>query len=241
MVMDDDELTPEEAATIEAFSALLVDEAMWDGPSAGLEDLIVAQIAAERDAGAERGATPDVDEPAPAGHPQGDDVSPAGVVPLSAARSARRRSWWVAAGAAVAGAAAAALITTAVVNQDNGPSTAGSQRVELSGTDLAPSAAGSARLRTETSGIRIDLDVNGLPDRVGGDFYQVWLKNCAGTLLIPAGSYHNLDNVVAWAGVSLADFPLITVTEETAVGGKDPAQGTSGKIVASGKIGDCPT
>jgi hypothetical protein len=89
--------------------------------------------------------------------------------------------------------------------------------------------------------VRIDLAVKGLPDRVGGDFYQVWLKNCAGTLLVPAGSYHNLDDAVAWAGVSLTDFPVITVTEESAVGGKDPAQGSSGRIVASGTIGVCPT
>ena len=42
-------------------------------------------------------------------------------------------------------------------------------------------------------------------------------------------------------GVSTGDYPIITVTEETAAGGKDPAQGSSGRIVASGTLGaGCP-
>ncbi len=216
--MDEDELTPEETATLDAFSALLVDESVWGEPSPGLEDLIAAQIAAERTSADAHGSV---------------------VVPLRARRGAARRNWWTLAGAAVAGAAAAALITTAVV-QRNDTTTAG-QRIELRGTDLAPGADGSARLTAHPSGVRIDLSIKGLPDREGGEFYQVWLKNCAGTLLVPAGSYHNLDDAVGWAGVSLADFPVITVTTETAVGGKDPAQGSSGQIVASGTVGSCPT
>lgn len=220
--MNDEELTPEEAATIESFSALLVDEAVWGEPSPGLEDLIVGQIAAEA-AAARR------------------DAPPAGeVVPISAARRGRRGTWWTAAGAALVGAAAAALVTTAVVRTDDAGTSAG-ERVELRGTDLALGVAGTARLDSQPSGVRIDLDVPGLPDRVGGEFYQVWLKNCAGTLLVPAGSFHNLDDAVAWAGVALADFPVITVTQESVVAGKDPAQGSSGLIVVSGTLGSCPT
>jgi hypothetical protein len=231
--MDDDELTPEEAATIEAFSALLVDEAVWGEPSPGLEDLIAAQIATEA-AGRGAPAAPAEPDPDPADQPSN-------VVPLRSGRPGRtaRRNWWTLAGAAVAGAAAAALITTAVV-QRNDTTTAG-ERVEMHGTTLAPGAEGSARLTSHPSGVRIDLAVKGLPDREGGDFYQVWLKNCAGTLLVPAGSYHNLDDAVGWVGVAIADFPVITVTTESAVGGKDPAQGSSGQIVASGMVGSCPT
>ncbi|MCU1501437.1 MAG: hypothetical protein JWM12_791 [Ilumatobacteraceae bacterium] len=236
--MDDEELTPEEAATIESFSALLVDESVWGGPSPGLDDLIVAQIAAERT------TTPDSDRAADGDWGAAADaplalVAP--VVPITAARGATRRRWWSIAGAAVAGAAAAALITTAVVRNDDTATTAGEQRVELRGTDLAPGAGGAARLSSNRSGVRIDLAVSGLPERIGGDFYQVWLKNCAGTLLVPAGSFHDLADAVAWAGVSLADYPIITVTQESAVGGKDPAQGSSGLIVASANVASCPS
>jgi hypothetical protein len=63
--------------------------------------------------------------------------------------------------------------------------------------------------------LRITLDATGLPRRDGGDFYQAWLRNEDG-VLIPIGTFHEADDVVLWAGVSLEDFPTLTVTEETA-------------------------
>ena len=97
-----------------------------------------------------------------------------------------------------------------------------------------------APLGTVASGVEIDLRVPGLPRRDGGEFYQVWLKNCDGTQLVPAGSFHELDDAVAWAGISSDDFPLITVTKEVVAPPKDAAQGSSGEVVAKGAIGECP-
>ena len=110
----------------------------------------------------------------------------------------------------------------------------------MTGTDLAPGIKGEARLTAVSSGIRIELQLPGLPRRDGGEFYQVWLKNCDGSQLVPAGSFHELDDAVAWAGVSPADFPLITVTKEAIAPPKDAAQGTSGDVVAKGAIEECP-
>ena len=163
---------------------------------------------------------------------------------------------WSLVGAAVAGAAAAALITGAVVSRDNSPTTAdvaassvpgaaagGSapQDLTLTGTDLAPGVGGTAQLTAHPSGVEINLDVPGLPPRTGGDFYQVWVKNCDGSLLVPAGSYHDLTDAIGWVGVAMADFPVVTVTQESAAPGKDAAQGSSGLIVASGTLGSCPS
>ena len=53
---------------------------------------------------------------------------------------------------------------------------------------------------------------------------------------MPAGSFHDLDDATGWVGVSMTDFPVITVTMESAVGGKDPGQESSGQIVASGTV-----
>jgi hypothetical protein len=82
--------------------------------------------------------------------------------------------------------------------------------------------------------------VKGLPRREGGDFYEGWLKNCAGTELVPIGTYHELDDATGWAGVSINDFPLLTVTREHVAAPKDAAQGSSGEVVVSGALAACP-
>ena len=82
------------------------------------------------------------------------------------------------------------------------------------GTDLAPGINGNADITSLLSGVRIEFSVKGLPRRDGDDFYQGWLKNCAGTLLVPIGTYHDLDDVTGWAGVSVENYPVLTVTKE---------------------------
>lgn len=57
---------------------------------------------------------------------------------------------------------------------------------------------------------------------------------------MPGGSFHELDDAVAWAGVSPADYRVITVTREAVAPPKDAAQGTSGEVVAKGAIEECP-
>ena len=157
------------------------------------------------------------------------------VVPIGRAR----RAWPGRLVAAAIGAAAAAAIVLIAVPRDDDQQADAS--IDIVGTDLAPGIDGSADITTLQSGVRIQFSVKGLPRRDGDDFYQGWLKNCAGTLLVPIGTYHELDDAIGWAGVSMDDYPVITVTQETAVGGKDAGQGSSGLIVASGTLGSCPS
>lgn len=155
------------------------------------------------------------------------------VVPL---RSPRRR-WPGQLVAAAVGAAAAALIVVAVRDNDSRRADA---EVALGGSDLAPGVAGKAEITSLSSGIRIDLAVPGLPRRDGEEFYQGWLKNCAGDALVPIGTFHDLSEATGWAGVSSADFPLLTITREVVAPPKDAAQGSSGEVVVSGNIAACP-
>jgi len=213
--MASDELTPDDTALLDEFAALLADPSMWAEPDPSVEDSVVAAIVAER---TERGATSSKY--------------------FAVHRPSRARRWLTLAGATAVGAAAAAAITL-VVTRD-APAKV-DETVAMAGTDLAPGITGEARLTAVSSGVKIELRVPGLPRRDGGEFYQVWLKNCDGTQLVPAGSFHELDDAVAWAGVSPADFPLLTVTKEAVAAPKDPAQGSSGEVVAKGAIGACPS
>src|SRR3954451_22221985 len=227
---DDDELlTDDELAALADVDALLADPALWESPSEGVEDGVVALISEAR--------RTELAEPPPGNV---DVVAP--VVQLDDSRRARRRRVWSLAAAALVGAAAAALVTGVIVSNNNGSATTSAgatpqQQVQLVGTDLAPQGAGgSAGLISHPSGVELRLAVPGLPARTGGDFYQVWVKSCDGSLLVPAGSFHDLDDATGWVGVSMTDFPVITVTTESAVGGKDPGQESSGQIVASGTV-----
>ena len=211
--MTDDELTAAEEALLAEFAELLADPSTWVEPDEELEHVVVAAIVAEA---------------------AGESTSRYRVY----AQPSRVRRWLATAGAVVAGAAAAVAITFIVTRdaQDHPDAS-----VAMAGTELAPGLSGSAVITTESSGVRIEMKVPGLPRREGGEFYQVWLKNCAGSQLIPAGSFHQLDYIVAWAGVSPVEFPIISVTREVAAGPTDEAQGSSGEVVVKGAIDACPT
>ena len=156
------------------------------------------------------------------------------VVPIGRAR----RAWpGRLAAAAIGAAAAAAVVLIAVPRNESQQADA---NVAIAGTQLAPGISGTAGITSETSGVRIQFSVKGLPRRDGGDFYEGWLKNCAGTELVPIGTYHDLDDATGWAGVSINDFPLLTVTREHVAAPKDAAQGSSGEVVVSGALGSCP-
>jgi hypothetical protein len=156
------------------------------------------------------------------------------VVPIGRAR----RAWpGRLAAAAIGAAAAAAVVLIAVPRSDDQQADAS---VAIAGTPLAPGITGTADVTSETSGVRVEFSVKGLPRRDGGDFYEGWLKNCAGTELVPIGTYHELDNATGWAGVSIKDFPLLTVTREHVAAPKDAAQGSSGEVVVSDALAACP-
>lgn len=155
------------------------------------------------------------------------------VVPLRG----RQRVWRGRLAAGAIGAAAAAIAVMAIRPSTT---TEHDSTIAMAGTELAPDASGNADLTAVDSGIRIDFTVTGLPRRYGAEFYEGWLKNCDGTALVPIGTFHELDDATGWAGVSLDDFAVITVTREVVAAPTDLAQGTSGEVVVSGKLRDCP-
>ncbi len=99
----------------------------------------------------------------------------------------------------------------------------------MTGTELAPSAAGKVVLTRTESGWEIKLQARGLPRRSGGEFYEAWLKDEAGSL-VPIGTFNDAEDVILWSGVSPEEFPTLTVTREVA----DGDQASSGKVVLLG-------
>jgi Anti-sigma-K factor rskA len=207
--MNDDERMGPTDSIDAEMAALLSDPSLWAQPSDELEARVVQAITSE--------ATSEATS----------------VVPIG-----RKRSAWpsrIAAG--LIGAAAAAALVVVLVPRDEQPTADG--QVQLVGTDLATDASGGADVYLVESGVAIEFSVTGLPRRDGGDFYQGWLKNCDGTLLVPIGSFHDLNEATGWAGVDVADFPILTVTRESAAPPQDVLQGSSGEMVLSGNLGGC--
>lgn len=100
----------------------------------------------------------------------------------------------------------------------------------LSGTALAPDAAGDVTLTKTPSGWKIRLNATGLPRRADGEFYEAWLKDDAG-LLVPIGTFNDGHDVTLWSGVGPTTFPTLTVTREVA----DGDQASSGQVVLMGQ------
>ncbi len=214
--MDDNndlaDLTADERALLASVDALLSDDATWSDPPAHLESAVLDAIRGEH----------------------------ARFAPT--ALPSRRR--WQSVGLGVLAGAAAASLVAVVVTRDNAstqPTAGPAADVVMAGTDLAPAASGSVTVTPFTSGVRIAVRVPGLPRREGGEFYQMWVKNCGGNHLVPAGTFHDLSDAVGWVGVSLTDYPIITVTREVTAGPTDALQGSSGEVVVKGQLGTCPT
>jgi hypothetical protein len=132
----------------------------------------------------------------------------------------------VRAGAAALLAAAAVVIGIVVTR---GPATTD---VALAGTRLAPAASATARLHATPSGLAIELDVSKLPPSPPGFYYQAWMKGPHG--LVTIGTFHmrgGPGTVELWSAVSLADYPVITVTREPEDG--NPA--SSGQVVLTSR------
>jgi hypothetical protein len=100
----------------------------------------------------------------------------------------------------------------------------------LSGTELAPDAAGDVTLTKTPSGWKVELRASGLPRRADGEFYEAWLKDDTG-LLVPIGTFNDGRDVTLWAGVGPNTFPTLTVTREVA----DGDQASSGEVVLVGQ------
>lgn len=176
-------------ADLDELRDLLADSTVWAEPGPGLEDAVVAAIAAEA--------------------AQGPVVAPPAVVRTTRRRSHRTRNVLSAAAAvAVLGVGGFVLVNR---GDDDGAT-------EFSlGPDLVPGASGTAEIRQTDSGWRIDIDATGLPRLDDGRFYQAWLKSDDG-VAVPVGTFNEPRDVVLWAGVSPVRFSTLTVTEEQADG-----------------------
>jgi Anti-sigma-K factor rskA, C-terminal len=182
--------------------ALLAEPDSWAEPPAGLLDEILSSI----------------------------DNEPVGLVVPVAGRGGRRRTHirrTVRAGA-VALLAAAAVVIALVVTR--GPATTD---VVLAGTRLAPGATATAKMHAKPSGLAVELDVSGLPPSPPGYYYQAWMKGPRG--LVTIGTFHlrgGPGTVELWSAVTLADYPVITVTREPEDG--NPA--SSGQVVLTNHL-----
>ena len=212
------DLDADERAALDEFRALLADPSLWVEPDLDLEDRIVAAIGAEAQSAPAAAAAPTTSPTA----------TPPGVTAIADAPSRRRRHI-SRVGPMIAAVAAAAIVVVAVAvlsrESEDGVMLA------LQPTQLAPDVRGTAEVFAEDSGLRIELNVIGLPRREGGLFYQAWLRDAAGNL-VPIGTFHDGDHVTLWAGVSLEDFPTLTITEEQ----NDNEQGSSGRRVLVGTV-----
>lgn len=150
----------------------------------------------------------------------------ASIGPPAASARARRRL-----AAVLGGLAAAAALVVGLVVVSSGDDAGDTVEIALAPTELVPGASGRATVTSERSGLRIELDASGLPRRDGGQYYQAWLRSEAGAL-VPIGTFHEGDDVVLWAGVDLASFPTLTVTEEQV----EADQGSSGRRVLVGTL-----
>jgi len=226
-----DALSAEDRADLDELRALLRAPAAWAEPDPGLEDRVVAAIAAEAGAPERAAETGAPEKAAETGAPE--RAAETGAPPRAAAPvRKRRRLIWLrpayALGAAALAAAAAVVIVVSVGS--SGPSALHFAMV-LNGTSLAPGAHGNASLTKTTAGWRIQLDATGLPRVANGRYYQAWLKNARG-ILVPVGTFNEPDHITLWAGVPATSFPTLTVTLQQANG--NPA--SSGKRVLVGTI-----
>jgi Anti-sigma-K factor rskA len=204
---DDQSLSAQDRADLDELRALLRSPAAWAEPDSGLEDRVVAAVAAES-----------------AGSPR-SQRTPSRARRLRLSWSPRRT---LALGGVVLAAVIAAVIIVSTSNH-------GSQQLRfamvLSGTTLAPGAHGQAELTKTTAGWRIELNATGLPRLANGRYYQAWLKNRKG-ILVPVGTFNQPAHITLWAGVPATAFPTLTVTVQQANG--NPA--SSGKRVLVGTI-----
>lgn len=144
----------------------------------------------------------------------------------------RRSPWWV---APVAGVAALVLLVAGVLILDSSSTEDGTDgQLALAGTELAPGAVGVASVTDTPMGTRLVLDLEGLPPAPAGTYYEAWLRRDA-EAGVSAGTFHlrgGQGPVYLWAGVSAAEYPVVTVTIQKEA---DPLP--SGRAVLRGRLG----
>lgn len=105
--------------------------------------------------------------------------------------------------------------------------------VAMAGTDLAPTARGTAQIRETPSGWYVRLELSGLPPAPADAYYEGWLwRDDEG---VSIGTFHMRDGsdaVALWSGVSPEDFPALRITLQTL--GEGPA--SSDRVLMRGHL-----
>ncbi len=201
-------LDADEAADLTLLTDALGDPSTWAEPAPGLEDSVAHAVGR-----ADAAATP----PAPGRIERVDHT-----------RRMSRRLIGLAAAAVIA---VVALVggTLAVARHGGHPDFS----AQLTATELAPGARGSADVVKRAEGFRVKLETDDLPLLPSNEYYQAWLKNADGTL-VSIGTFSKSGGgyVTLWSGVSPVEFNTITVTIETA----DNVQASSGRRVLVGTV-----
>ncbi len=198
----------------------------WAEPPADLEASILAAMRLERDAPAvDRGESDTNVVPIAASASAGTSADTASSTQQQ--RRSRRAMVWVV-------GVAAALVAVAGVGIAVQRSVAPEATIALNSLDADATVRGEAELRETPSGVRIDLDLVGLPPAPDGSYYQGWLKNSAGEL-VTIGTFHARDgarDIVLWSGVETDDYDLLTITIQQEGAGAE----SSGVVVLSGSL-----
>lgn len=205
----------------EEIAAVLARAATWADLPSGLEEAVVAAIAAEIGATAQHGAV----------------TAPA--VSLDAARARRaaeptvaeRRSampWWLTAAAAVA-----VVITGVVLVTRAGGGSTDEVEFAMAGTELAPEATATVVFENTPAGLKLTLDASDLAGAPEGQMYEAWISN--GDIRVSAGTFHFRGGdapISLWAGTADPSFGIITVTIEPIDGDAT----SSGNVVLRGEF-----
>ncbi len=182
-------------AGLDQLSVRLAEPAVWEAPSPALADDVLAAITA-----AAHGTAPTA-APGSPGTATGDHGRPT----PRPARPWRR--------AVLAIAAALLVVAGAVALVGRGPGDGPDWQVALEATSAAPRAVAEAKGWNTATGVRIELDVSGLPPSGDDAYYAMWLTSPDGRH-VPVGTFRDSGTVYAWSGVSRADFPRFWVTLE---------------------------
>lgn len=188
-----DSIEEPSAAEMATIHALLARPDVWHEPPIDLEDRVVTGISTLATV-----AT--------------DSFAPASIVDHEARRRSRSIPWWVATAAACVAIVAGVAALSGMFGDDKQVAAA---EVALTGTDAAPQASATAEMSATPAGLKIVLDVDGLPPAPEGHFYEAWISSA--TLRVSAGSFHLRGGdkpIELWAGVVDPGFTRLAITLE---------------------------
>ncbi|MGI9613078.1 MAG: anti-sigma factor [Acidimicrobiales bacterium] len=202
----------EESSTI---NQLLRDPTVWAEPSDGVGDSVLAAILAEQ-ASTAAPAPIENNWPPPT---QPEQRAITNVVdferPASEANRRRVRRWLPIAAAAALAIIALGSVAALSLRSSADPDDPDLQTVALAPSDLAPQGTVTAEVVERPNGVRIVLDLSGLPPAPDGFFYQAWLVRPEPRNAVSAGTFHlrgGDGSIELWAGVSTEEYTTLSVT-----------------------------